>query len=173
MELIPGNPSLAADILNQQRGRSPQTDMWAQKERGDAARLQELYTLFEDPNNPDNDAEQAAYLQRGIEGRRVPGGRLDFRGALLGKLGDEAGSGDVLDALGIPMDMTPDQVPAAARQAGLLVGKVQLQGGRLPALAQARAQRVEDEITRQHVLALQSGEAFGQPQISAIIRSLA
>jgi hypothetical protein len=43
----------------------------------------------------------------------------------------------------------------------------------LPALAQARAQRVEDEITRQHVLALQSGEAFGQPQISAIIRAFA
>ena len=61
----------------------------------------------------------------------------------------------------------------AAQRAGQLVNAVQVQGGRLPALAAARAQRVQEEIIRQHSMALQNGEEFGQPQISAIIRSLA
>jgi hypothetical protein len=173
LEEVGESPFLMADILNQQRGRSPTTDMWAAKERGDATRLGELFPLFDDPNNPDDFAEQAAYLQRGIEGRRQPGGRLDFRGALLAKLGDEAGSGEVLQGLGIPMSLEPGQLPAAAERAGKLVNAVQVQGGRLPAMAAARGRRVQEEIIRQHSMALQSGEEFGQPQISAIIRSLA
>ena len=121
----------------------------------------------------DNDAEQAAYLQRGIEGRRQVGGRLPFRQALLAKLGDEAGSGrDAGGARHPAGSPARADCPGGARRRANWSRAVQVQGGRLPALAAARANRVREEITRQHVLSLQTGEQFGQPQISAIIRAL-